>query len=72
MKKEPKQSININTGDIARAEAFPKGNPIVYMENGEIVYEFPDGRIVKKDELNKDRKKFRKELEERRKECELK
>jgi hypothetical protein len=35
----------INTGDLARAEAFPKGNSIVYIKKGVMVKEYPDGRI---------------------------
>jgi hypothetical protein len=39
----------INMGDLARAENFPKGLPIVYQdEDRDIVYEYPDGSVKKK------------------------
>lgn len=34
-------------GEQARKEAFAKGHPVCYMKDGQMVYEYPDGRIIR-------------------------
>lgn len=58
-----------NSADVARRENFSKGLPVIYQQDGDIVYEFSDGTIMKKNgrtltEILKERNEYFKKRNE--------